>query len=341
MINGKHCSTLGPQTDLALMDGVRRGRKFLRRLTCLSRREVPMIYQLPSAVGPTSMFKERRVFLLSRNMMRVMVVCLALGGLTPAAMGFGILGKKSADNDTSVTVELQGSEADVIQAVRQICDDQIIHGTYVYEKDRILRGAHATDASTAFGTWEGGGKVFYKVAENVLAPRNFVDSNDMGTITVRYVVLSTSPTTTSLRVEAIFIETARRRSDRSQGMVEAAETEAVKQRLENNLAQRRQEQEDAEKVQRLQEERESERRAVSSMKDLEQQVAELRQKVEARTKEAGVSLRSAPFRSASSLESLPAKSEVVLLILTQYWYGVETASGHRGWIRRSELEPVP
>jgi hypothetical protein len=271
--------------------------------------------------------------------LRALVVCLGVLSLTaPAFCG---LGKKPAENEATIMVELPAPEADVIQAVRQVADDQIIHGTYVYEKDKILRGAHATDKSSALGEWDGGGKVFYKVAENVLAPRNFVASNDMGTITVRYVVQSMGPSSTSLRVDAIFIETARRRTDHSQGEVESAETEEVKKRLETNQAQRRQDQEEAEKVQQLQAERESERKAASSIQELQQQVAQLRHQVEARTKDAGVSLRSAPFRTAAPLQSLPAQTEVVILILTQYWYGVETQDGHRGWIRRSELEPLP
>jgi len=273
--------------------------------------------------------------------LRVIALGFYILGLTAPSVAFGVFGKKPAENEATMMVELPAPEADVIQAVRQVAEDQIIHGTYVYEKDRILRGAHPTDSSDAFGPWDGGGKVFYKVAENVLAPRNFIASNDMGTITVRYVVQSMSATSTSLRIDAVFIETARRRADHSQGSVESAETDAVKQRLENNQSQRRQEQDEAQKVQQLQDQRESERRTASSIKDLEQQVAELRPKVEARTKDAGASLRSAPFRTASTLQALPAQSEVVILILTQYWYGVETKDGHRGWIRRSELEPLP
>jgi hypothetical protein len=287
------------------------------------------------------MYAPRTVLLATGKAPCARVLCLVLCVAFLIAPAFAVFGKKPVESETSVIVELQAPESDVIEAVRQVADDQVIHGTYVYEKDKILRGAHAADASTAFGTWDGGGKVFYKVAENVLAPRNFVASNDMGTLTVRYIVQSTSATATSLRIDAIFLETARRRADRSEGMVESAENDAVKQRLETNQAQRRQEQEDAKKVQQLQDERDAERKAASSIKDLEQQVADLRRQVEVRTRDAGASLRSAPFRTASTLQALPAKSEVVILILTPYWYGVETQDGHRGWIRRSELESLP
>jgi hypothetical protein len=41
------------------------------------------------------------------------------------------------------------------------------------------------------------------------------------------------------------------------------------------------------------------------------------------------------------LKSLPAGSDVVILIVTSYWYGVETEEGEHGWIHRSQLEPLP
>jgi len=50
-------------------------------------------------------------------------------------------------------------------------------------------------------------------------------------------------------------------------------------------------------------------------------------------------LKSAPFHSASKLQSLSAGSEVVILIVTPYWYGVETTDGHRGWLRHDQVEP--
>jgi len=41
------------------------------------------------------------------------------------------------------------------------------------------------------------------------------------------------------------------------------------------------------------------------------------------------------------VELLPRRTEVVVLIITPYWYGVETADRHRGWVHRSQLEPLP
>ncbi len=74
---------------------------------------------------------------------------------------------------------------------------------------------------------------------------------------------------------------------------------------------------------------------------LEQHVAELRQQVERLVKKPGAPLKSAPFHTASTLKSLEPGAEVLILISTPYWYGVETRDGQHGWIRRDQLEQVP
>jgi hypothetical protein len=74
---------------------------------------------------------------------------------------------------------------------------------------------------------------------------------------------------------------------------------------------------------------------------LEQHVAELRQQVERLVKKPGAPLKSAPFHTASTLKSLEPGVEVLILIATPYWYGVETHDGQHGWMQRDQLEPVP
>ena len=78
-----------------------------------------------------------------------------------------------------------------------------------------------------------------------------------------------------------------------------------------------------------------------SAESLEQRVAELRRQVERLVKKPGAALKSAPFHTASTLKSLEPGAEVLILISTPYWYGVETHDGQHGWIRRDQLEPVP
>jgi hypothetical protein len=74
---------------------------------------------------------------------------------------------------------------------------------------------------------------------------------------------------------------------------------------------------------------------------LEQHVAELRLQLERLVKKPGAPLKSAPFHTASTLKSLEPGVEVLILISTPYWYGVETHDGQHGWIRRDQLEQVP
>ena len=55
----------------------------------------------------------------------------------------------------------------------------------------------------------------------------------------------------------------------------------------------------------------------------------------------GAPLKSAPFRTATNLQSLAAGSEVVILISTPYWYGVETTEGQHGWLFRDDVDVLP
>jgi hypothetical protein len=74
---------------------------------------------------------------------------------------------------------------------------------------------------------------------------------------------------------------------------------------------------------------------------LEQHVKDLRRQVERTVKSPGAPLKSAPFHSASTLQSLAAGTEVLIVISTPYWYGVETHEGQHGWIPRDQLEQLP
>jgi hypothetical protein len=68
-------------------------------------------------------------------------------------------------------------------------------------------------------------------------------------------------------------------------------------------------------------------------------VHDLRQQVERLVKAPGAPLKSAPFHTASTLSTLPSGTEVLIVISTPYWLGVETHEGQHGWIPRDELEP--
>jgi len=128
--------------------------------------------------------------------------------------------------------ELAGSTTDVIQALNQVLEDQIIHGTHVFDKEPTLTGATVVASTPLFEPWPGPGRVFYKIRKDVVAPRHFRESEDMGTIAVRYVVNSADQNRTRIRIDAIFVETARRRLHPSDGTVESSEFKVIQEHLQ-------------------------------------------------------------------------------------------------------------
>jgi hypothetical protein len=71
---------------------------------------------------------------------------------------------------------------------------------------------------------------------------------------------------------------------------------------------------------------------------LEEHVKDLRKQVERLVKAPGAPLKSAPFHTAGTLQLLATGTEVLILISTPYWYGVETHDGQHGWMQRDQLE---
>jgi hypothetical protein len=74
---------------------------------------------------------------------------------------------------------------------------------------------------------------------------------------------------------------------------------------------------------------------------LDERAKDLRRQVERLVKAPGAALRSAPFHTATTLQSLPTGTEVLIVITTPYWYGIETHEGQHGWMLRDDLELVP
>jgi len=242
---------------------------------------------------------------------------------------------------------VEAPEADVLSAVKSIVHEPVIYGTYSYEKDKQLKGARPADSSNAFADPPEDGKVFFKIAENVLAPRHFKETADMGTVAVRYVVQATGATTTSIRIDAVYVEKNRRRPHQSDGTVEESEFKAIEDLVQKNQAQ----QDDS---RRMDEGQAAVARtpaagevippvaeSVSSNTGLEKRVSDLKHKVEIRTVAGGAALKSAPFRTAATLRPLPSDAELLVVVVTKYWYGVETTDGQRGWVHHSQVEPLP
>jgi len=174
-------------------------------------------------------------------------LCLSI----PASLSLA----SAASNLTTpgIVREFSSPLGDVRQAVLAVQRDHIIHGTLVFDKEPILNGAEAVNATPMFDPWKGEGEVYYKIRKNAVAPRHFLETGDQGTIAVRYVIIP----------------------------------------------------------------------------------------VKRRVKPPGADLKAAPFQSAAALKTLSAYTEVVILIVTPHWLGIETPEGQRGWLPVESLEPLP
>src|SRR5580658_9491275 len=322
-----------------------------------------------------------------------------------------------------VNIPLPVSE--VQQVVEEVADNGVIRGTKEYNKDEFVSGAKAATTSHVFPAWTEGGKVFYKVREQALDPRNFKDSSDSGTLVVRYIVQAQGEKNTVLRINALFKEDFRHIVHQSDGSVESAEYRDIRehvdaidlmkrqnvealnerreklekkqtsssqaetgawpvpqseqpavaappveshqdvlpggttqvasesvpeqsqpvqgqpiqnQRMQNHSGQDQPSQGQPSQVQPGQSlPTESVPVAIASGQSLEEHVKDLRRQLERQVKDPGAPLKSAPFHTASTLQSLPTGTEVLILISTPYWYGVETHDGQHGWIMRDDL----
>jgi hypothetical protein len=247
------------------------------------------------------------------------------------------------------------AEADVLKVVDEVVQNGKIRGTKEYNKDEFVGGANPVADSSVFPAWTEGGKIFYKERLHALDPRNFKDSNDVGTLAVRYIVMGQDDKHTVVRIDAIFVEEFRHKAHASDGSVENAEFKEINDHLESI---QREKQDATEKkfeanaaagqpasidlppanTGQPQEPVISES---SSVPDLKQRVRELKQQTERRVKSPGTSLKSAPFHTATNLETLKAGAEVLIVISTPYWFGIETHDGQHGWVSRDDLEELP
>jgi hypothetical protein len=257
--------------------------------------------------------------------------------------------RKKESYGLGFSVEVAAPESEVLQALDEVLNDGIIQGSKEYNKDKYIEQADAADSSPLFPEWKEGGKIFYKVREKVLAPANFYESNDEGTLAVRYIVRPKDAAKTVLRIDAVFVEDFRRTVHPSDGSVETAEYGDIQNQIDAIELQKKQAQESEQRRQQeiarqaMERKKEEEELAVAqtSAEGLEQYVQKLRRKAERVIKAPSAELRSAPFHSASNLRTLEAGSEVVILVSTPYWYGVETEDGQHGWILRDQLELLP
>jgi hypothetical protein len=272
--------------------------------------------------------------------------------LVGAASLFASSRKETHDSPNALQVIVNAPVPDVIEAVQQVAGDTVIYGTQSYQRENNLTGARHADGAKAFPDAPAAGTVVYKIADSVLSPTNFKNSADMGTITVRYVVNKFDENNTNLRIDAVFIENSAHKVHASDGSVEAAEFGEVRKRVEQIQARHETDRLEEERIARERRDKQAEldlvareeaakASAIPAATDVEQRVAQLRKEAEIRVRASGTQLKSAPYKAAASLQNLAPYTDVVVLVVTPYWYGVQTADGHRGWVYHGEVESLP
>jgi len=287
-----------------------------------------------------------------RGLFRCVFALAVLAVVCGAATSPAVAGRHDQNSDVpeGFAIDLKASEADVLKAVELVTQDTVLHGTQVYSREDELTEAEAVTGSTYYGPWTGPGHAFYKIRKQSLSPTHFKGSTDVGTITVRYIVLGVAPDRTHLQIDAVFVEDGAKKVHTSDTTVETSEFAEIQshivllQREERQKADLQQRQQLQRAAQGNAKERQAEaarlKDAESSVEDLQSQLNELQHKAELRVK-AQANLKSAPFQHAATLQTVPANSDVLIEIITPYWYGVETVDGHRGWLRHDQVEPIP
>ncbi len=286
--------------------------------------------------------------------------------LSIAAFALPSREKDATQYGMGLIVNLPFPESEVTQVVQDVVQNGLIRGTKEYNKDEYVTGAEPATSTKVFPEWTEGGKVFYKVRLKAIDPRNFKDSSDVGTLVVRYVVQPQGDKNTVLHIDARFVEDFRHIMHPSNGSVESAEYKDIHDHLDSIEAMRAQTIEAQKEKQELSAQKSApaladEATAVpppapsntvaadvppsggppSPPQTLEQHVHDLRRQVQRTVKSPGAALKSAPFHTATTLQSLPTGTEVLIVISTTYWVGVETHEGQHGWILRDELELLP
>ena len=131
----------------------------------------------------------------------------------------------------SLTVDYDAPYEQMVQVVHDVANDGHILGTSMFAKDEDIPGAEIANKTTAFGKWAGNGTVIYKVRTGTLAPTHFIDSSDVGTLAVRYIVQPVDAKNSRVTIEAVFVEDGHRHRHLSDGSVETSELGSITQRI--------------------------------------------------------------------------------------------------------------
>jgi hypothetical protein len=265
----------------------------------------------------------------------------------------------------SFTIEVDQPFAQVVPVVEEVARNSVIKGTFEYAGDQQLEGAQFEENSHLFPAWSGGGRVFFKVRNKTLAPKHFINSNDVGTVAVRYIVQDSGAHSTRLVIDAVFVENGGHHEHPSDGYVETCEFAEIGKRLQefdqqqtlrasgHALAAARESSSQPDKspgtdsiatgdIGRAISDQKSQLAAdTAHLQQLEAQARQMRASEFVRIGVERAELKAWPYAHARVVEALKQGQEVTVLAKSAYWYRVRSEAGQEGWLSHSVLEGQP
>jgi len=269
------------------------------------------------------------------------VVVLLISALTASAAD------KSHYGD-GFTIDLDESYDRVLQVVKQVSEDGVIRGSSEYKGTAELYGASPGTSTNVFRTRPAPGTVLYKIRKETIAPDHFYQSNDVGTVAVRYVVKALGPKSTRLTIDAIFQEDSHHHYHPSDGTVENAEFLAISDEIKDINDREVKAKQDAfyaaeaqkmaDLLAQLDQARAALKVSTAKEQDLAKKVNAVSGGKPGRVKTAGTDLKALPYNESKTVASLAQGESVSVLAQTRSWYRVQAADGKQGWVYRLMLE---
>jgi hypothetical protein len=277
-------------------------------------------------------------------------------------------GRSRGELASSFAIDLDQPYQTVVDAVRFVASNGVIAGTFEYRGDQSLPGAEIEESCKLFAPWKGGGQVFYKVRKKVLSPVHFLNSNDVGTVAVRYVVQPVGGNATRLFIDAAFVENSHHGNHPSDGYVETSEFGVIGKSLrELNEPPVLAGESSSRQVPNVNKASPPPPAAAvvldkSKTQDIEQSLADEKEKLEAdrqalekaqsrltrlqgpargRVRAPLAELKIAPYSHSRAVTTVKQDQQVTILASSPYWYRVRSEDGQVGWIHRDQLEFQP
>ena len=263
----------------------------------------------------------------------------------------------------SFTIDVDKSYDEVVKVVEDVARGSIIRGTFEYAGDEQLEGAQFAENTHLFAPWSGGGKVFFKVRGKTLAPKHFINSNDVGTVAVRYVVQQNGPNSTRLTIDAVFVENGGHHSHPSDGYVETCEFAEIGKRLQEfeqqampGAAGEFSSSKDPKPTSSLNppgssgssdiqhaiaDQKAQLAAETANLRNVEDQSRQIRTSEFLRIKAERAELKASPYSHARVVEALKQGQQVTILAKSAYWFRVRSEDGQEGWLHHSSVEVQP